>query len=322
QVRWLEMLELDHDNLQDALEWAQLTDDWSLLLRLTAGMAQFWSIRGYHSEGRQWIGIALERTQGITSLHRTRVLAGGAMLARARVDFVEGRRLLEECVDAQRRLGDEAGVALSIKDLGNLEVDQGNIEAAEDLYRQSLAEWRRLGDQQGIAQTLNNIGFITQIKGDQVEAMKMLDESLGIFRQLRDKQGIARALMNIAVSTRELGDFKRAVRLSRESLVLWRQLGDKWDVGDCLEDLAGELHELSLTYQAAVIYGGAEALRWAIGAPRPPVEQEAYERRVDAVHNVLGDALFSEAWARGSAMRMEEVIDYALHDDPKEVEGV
>ncbi|MGH2791336.1 MAG: NB-ARC domain-containing protein, partial [Actinomycetota bacterium] len=42
QVRWLEMLELDHDNLQDALEWAQLTDDWSLLLRLTAGMAQFW----------------------------------------------------------------------------------------------------------------------------------------------------------------------------------------------------------------------------------------------------------------------------------------
>ena len=321
QVRWLEILELDHDNFQDALEWAQETDDWSLLLRLTASMAQFWSIRGYHSEGRQWIGTALERTQGITSLHRTRVLAGGAMLARARVDFVEGRRLLEECVDAQRRLGDEAGVALSIKDLGNLEVDQGNIQAAEDLYRQSLAEWRRLGDQQGIAQTLNNIGFIMQIKGDQAEAMKMLDESLAIFRRLRDKQGIARALMNIAVSTRELGDFKRAVRLSRESLVLWRQLGDKWDVGDCLEDLAGELHELSLTYQAGVIYGGAEALRWAIGAPRPPVEQEAYERRVDAVHKVLGDALFSEAWARGSAMRMEEVIDYALHDDPREVEG-
>ena len=321
QVRWLETLELDHDNLQDALEWAQETDDWSLLLRLTASMAQFWSIRGYHSEGRQWIGIALERTQGITSLHRTRVLAGGAMLARARVDFVEGRRLLEECVEAQRKLGDEAGVALSIKDLGNLEVDQGNIEAAEDLYRQSLAEWRRLGDQQGVAQTLNNIGFITQIKGDQAEALKMLDESLAIFRQQRDKQGIARALMNIAVSTRELGDFKRAARLSRESLVLWRQLGDKWDVGDCLEDLAGVLHELSLTYQAGVIYGGAEALRWAIGAPRPPVEQKAYEDRVDAVHKVLGDALFSEAWARGSAMRVEEVIDYALHDDPREVEG-
>jgi len=321
QVRWLEILELDNDNFRDALEWAQRTDNWSLLLRLTAGMAQFWSIRGYHSEGRQWIGIALERTKGITSLHRTRVLAGGAMLARARVDFVEGRRLLEECIDAQRRLGDEAGVALSTKDLGNLEVDQGNIEAAEDLYRQSLAEWRRLENQQGVAQTLNNIGFITQIKGDQTEAMKMLDESLAIFRQLRDKQGIARALMNIAVSTRELGDFTRAVRLSRESLVLWRQLGDKWDVGDCLEDLAGELHELSLSYQAGVIYGGAEALRWAIGAPRPPVEQEAYERRVDAVHGVLGDALFSEAWARGSAMRMEEVIDYALHDDPREVEG-
>jgi len=36
------------------------------------------------------------------------------------------------------------------------------------------------------------------------------------------------------------------------------------------------------------------------------------------VHNALGDAAFSEGWARGSAMRMEEIIDYALHDDRRE----
>ncbi|MGH2750234.1 MAG: ATP-binding protein [Actinomycetota bacterium] len=319
QVRWLEALEFDHDNLQDALEYSKQVDDWGVLLRLTAAMSYFWSIRGYVSEGRLWTKIALERTHGIVSLQRTRVLAGGAMLARARVDYDEARRLLEECVEAQRQLGDEAGVAFSIKDLGNLEVDQGNIEGAEKLYRESLAEWRRLEDQQGIAQTVNNLGFIAQIKGDQREAMKLLDESLVIFRRLRDKQGIARSLMNIAVSTRELGDFERAARLSRESLVLWRQLGDKWDVADCLEDLAGVLHELGLQYQAAVVYGGAEALRWAIGAPRPPVEQETYEQRVKAVHGALGDALFSGAWARGSGMRMEEIIDYALHDDRREV---
>ncbi|HZK51472.1 MAG TPA: tetratricopeptide repeat protein [Actinomycetota bacterium] len=321
QVRWLEALEFDHDNLQDALEWSKRNDDWGVLLRLTAGMSYFWSIRGYVSEGRLWTKIALERTEGIISKHRARVLAGGAMLARARVDYEEARRLLEESIEAQRQLGDEAGVAFSIKDLGNLEVDQGNIEGAEKLYSESLAEWRRLEDREGIAQTLNNLGFIAQIKGDQTEAMKLLDESLVIFRQLRDKQGIARALMNIAVSTRELGDYERAVRLSRESLVLWRQLGDKWDVADCLEDLAGELHELGLHYQAAVLYGGAEALRWAIGAPRPPVEQDTYQRRVDEVHNALGDAGFSECWARGSGMRMEEVIDYALHDDRRRGAG-
>ncbi|MGI8940713.1 MAG: ATP-binding protein [Actinomycetota bacterium] len=318
QVHWLEMLELDHDNLQDALEWAQKTDEWTVLLQLTAAMSYFWSTRGYVSEGRRWIRLALEHTEGTVSIHRARVLAGGAMLARARVDFSEARRLLEECIEAQRQLGDEAGVAVSTKDLGNLEVDQGNLEAAEELYRESLEEWRRLGDQAGIAQTLNNLGFIAQIKGDQTEALSMLEESLVTFRGLRDKQGIARALMNIAVSTREVGDFERAVRLSRESLVLWRQLGDKWDVADCLEDLAGELHELDLHYQAAVLYGGAESLRWAIGAPRPPIEQGAYEERVNAVHKALGDAGFSEGWARGSAMRMEEVIDYSLHDDPRE----
>jgi predicted ATPase/class 3 adenylate cyclase len=319
QVRWLEALEFDHDNLQDALEWAKRNDDWGVLLRLTAGMSYFWSIRGYVSEGRMWTKIALERTEGIVSLHRARVLAGGAMLARARVDYAEARELLEECLEAQRQLGDEAGVAFSIKDLGNLEIDQGNVEGAEKLYRESLAEWRRLGIKEGIAQTLNNLGFIAQIKGDQEEAMNLLDESLVIFRQLRDKLGIARSLMNIAASTRELGDYERAVRLSRESLVMWRQLGDKWDVADCLEDLAGELHELGLSHQAAAIYGGAETLRWAIGAPRPPVEQETYEQRVNAVHNVLGDAAFSEGWARGGAMRMEEIIDYALHDDRREV---
>ena len=315
QVSWLEKMELDHDNLQDALLWAEDAADTSMLLSLTAAMSYFWSIRGYFSEGRHWVRTALDLTEGTTTIERARVMAGGAMLARARVDYDEARRLLTECLAVQRELGDEEGAALSIKDLGNIEVDQGNIERAEELYRESLEHWRRLDNEPGIAQTLNNLGFIAQIKGDQRAALGMLDESLVLFRKMRDKQGIARALMNIAVSTREMGDFERAARLSRESLVLWRQLGDKWDVADCLEDLAGELNELGLPYQATVIYGGAEALRWAIGAPRPPVEQEAYEGRVESVRESVGDALFGEAWAKGSGMRMEEIIDYALKDD-------
>jgi hypothetical protein len=53
-------------------------------------------------------------------------------------------------------------------------------------------------------------------------------------------------------------------------------------------------------------------LRWAIGAPRPPVEQEAYEARVQGLHEGLGGVAFADAWGRGSAMRMEEIIDFAL----------
>ncbi|MGH2736063.1 MAG: tetratricopeptide repeat protein, partial [Actinomycetota bacterium] len=317
QVEWVDRLEFEHDNLRSALAWAVENDEPEIELRLAGSLALFWSYRGYLSEGRRSIEDALKRSSGQRTPARARALSGAALLARARVDYDAARPLLEECLELERELGNRDGEASALKNLGNLELDQGRVDTGREFYEQSLTIWKDIGDTEGIAQTLNNLGFIAQVAGDQKRASTLLEEALALFRRLHDKQGVARALMNLGVTRRQLGDHARAATLARESLMLWRQLGDKWDVADCLEDLAAVVALLGQPTASATLYGGAEALRWAIGAPRPPVEQESYEARVEELHEGLGGVAFADAWGRGSAMRMEEIIDFALQAHEK-----
>src|ERR687889_1684888 len=54
QLEWLERLEAEHDNMRAALSWALERKDVELALRLGGALGWFWSVRGYHSEGRRW----------------------------------------------------------------------------------------------------------------------------------------------------------------------------------------------------------------------------------------------------------------------------
>ena len=58
---WIQRLEIEHDNYRACLDWAR-TGDPGLGLRLATLMSRFWTRRGYHSEGREWIETMLAAT--------------------------------------------------------------------------------------------------------------------------------------------------------------------------------------------------------------------------------------------------------------------
>jgi non-specific serine/threonine protein kinase len=63
----------------------------------------------------------------------------------------------------------------------------------------------------------------------------------------------------------------------------------------------------------AGLWGAAERLREAIGAPLPPNEQRRRERQVAVARAALGDdAAFDRAWQEGRAMTLEQAIAGAL----------
>ena len=59
QLEWLERLEAEHDNMRAALSWALERKEAEVALRLGGALWWFWSVRGYHSEGRRWLEAAL-----------------------------------------------------------------------------------------------------------------------------------------------------------------------------------------------------------------------------------------------------------------------
>jgi hypothetical protein len=56
------------------------------------------------------------------------------------------------------------------------------------------------------------------------------------------------------------------------------------------------------------LWGRAEALRDAIGAPLQPIERADYEQAVAAVRTLLGESAFVAAWTQGGAMTTEQVL--------------
>jgi len=68
QILWFERLEREHGNLRAALIWfleqGSERQSSELALRFSGALQRFWAIRGYVSEGRQWLKRALDERCG------------------------------------------------------------------------------------------------------------------------------------------------------------------------------------------------------------------------------------------------------------------
>ena len=312
QIEWLRLVELELDNMRAALRWAHEQPDPEIQLRLTGALGPFWAFRGHVNEGRRWVESALGRSTGHVTSLRASLLRAAANLARARGDYDQAKAVLEECLVLQRKAGDEAGLAGALKDLGNIHSDEGDIASARSLWESSLSYWRKLEKPVGIHMTLNNLGYLAQVEGRLEESIDRFEEALLIARSIDDTTGIARLLMNLGTAMREKGDISRAQELLEESLLLWSDLGAKWDIVDSFEELAVVHTEQDRAISAATLFGIADGLREAVGAPRAPLESDAYEKHLSRVRERIDDAAFESAWNDGRSMEMGQGVEFAL----------
>lgn len=304
QVRWLELLEREHDNLREALRGARATGDAALGLRLTVALWSFWYIRCHLSEGRRWlqefvamaagpdaapvraealVGLAVisyaqtDYAQADTAAAEAMsyALAPGASLAivlnirggvaRCRSDFARASALGEECVALTRSLGDPWGLVLSLHNLADVARLQGDLTRAVALAEESVALTRTLGDRWSAAQALLTRGLVARDRGDIDEAETFFLESLEIVRALGHTRDIALALAGLGYVARSRHDLARAQALFEESLSLLRPLGDKLRVADVLTAL-GDVRRALGGEQACDLYRESLFLCQAVGS--------------------------------------------------------
>ena len=79
-----------------------------------------------------------------------------------------------------------------------------------------------------------------------------------------------------------------------------------------LEGLAGVAAGQGDAARAAQLWGAAEALRAALGAPQSPTDRVKFARMVEAAQAQVGPAAWAQAWAAGRAMPVEQAITSAL----------
>lgn len=232
-----------------------------------------------------------------------------------RANYEAARPLLEESLKIFREVGAKRPGAMSLRALGFIALNQADYEAARSFLEESLRIFRELGDRQGIGYALGYLGLVALNQADYVAAHLLLEESLKILQELGSRGGIAWALHALGKAARLQGDNEQAAVFHRKALTLRGEVGDKKGITTCLEGLAGIACSLRRSARAVRLYGAAEALRRAIGAPLPSSEHPAHERDASTLQAELGENAFADAWAEGQAMTPEQAIEYALSDE-------
>ena len=168
--------------------------------------------------------------------------------------------------------GDRSGCAWSINQQGDIARAQDDMVAARALYQRALSAFREAADPWGTARSLTDLAYIDCAHGDHLAAHAACREALQIFAGLRHRRGIARALEASACLALARGHAERALKLA----------------------------------------AFAARLRQSIGAPLHQEEQCKFDRTLLPAWESLSQEQSKRAWAEGSAMSLENAIQYSL----------
>ena len=102
---------------------------------------------------------------------------------------------------------------------------QGDYAAAVENYTQSLKIDKELGNRAGIAESLHQLGSVHHDQGDYAAAVENYTQSLKIFKELGNRAGIATALHSLGSVHQDQGDYADAIENYRIAHSIFKQLG-------------------------------------------------------------------------------------------------
>ena len=168
---------------------------------------------------------ATEIAETLVGLSEVRSLQG---------DYEETEKLLREAIDIQRQiLGEEnLTVARSLDNLGMALLDQGRLDEAEPLLRDSLAMRRKVvpgGLHPDLDTGLNNLAYFLVESGEYEETEAILREALDMKQRLfgDSHPSVAVGLNNLAVVLHDVGNYEAAETNYLQALEIRRKVLDK-----------------------------------------------------------------------------------------------
>jgi tetratricopeptide (TPR) repeat protein len=146
------------------------------------------------------------------------VLLNWANVARSAGDTGRGRSLLDRALAHFERCESDRGCADAWGRLANVELADGNAEAAAELFGRVRALRTELGDRRGIALALVGLGRAAAASGAERRAERFLLDAADTFRRAGDRWGLASTLWRASELELERGRLEAAEQRLAEAL--------------------------------------------------------------------------------------------------------
>ena len=352
QMRWARKLDSERDNLRAALTWAAESGETEVGLRTAGALWRFWQMRAADVEGREHLDRLLTEGSGSPSIRafaqsRAAQLAyyqgdfeavhryveasvpvfselGDdinlwlsldvlTLTALAEGDANAARAVAEEVLEIALRMHNPTIEMYALAHLGAVLMVQRELDGAQRALEESVRRARELGNLRSVGHWTKALGGIAILRDDYPRARELFEQSLAIYRSLEDAWGILGSVSSLALVALEERHNETARRLLDESLELLRRSGYHYRVAKSLELLARLATAQNRDRRAARLYGAASASHESNGAGM--FEGEVWPDpapHIAHVRSVLGERVFDEEWAQGTAMTLDQSLTYAL----------
>ena len=158
---------------------------------------------------------------------------------------------LREALVLHELTADSYGLARTLSNLGIVEDRLGAIEDSTDHLRQALARYREIGDRYGTAAALTNLGNLHCQTGDYAEAVGVLTAAWELFDAVGDQAGAASALTNLGETYLHLGRYAEAAEHLSRALDSFLELGHRYGQASVLSNL-GLVHSRTGRHDEAI----------------------------------------------------------------------
>jgi hypothetical protein len=198
--------------------------------------------------------------------------------------------------------------------LAMVRLGEGDAASGCSLGAQAVTLARTAGDAFCLALALasHGVGLLALERYD--DARAALEESVLCGRGVGDAWAVALPLRNLAIIAYRQQDYRTARTLLQQSLHGLRAVREKWFLSRSMETLAEVMTAAGDEERAAHLFGAAETLREAVGAPVLAFYRADYEQALVRARTRLGNQRFESCWTWGRGLSPDEAVAYALDE--------
>jgi predicted ATPase/DNA-binding CsgD family transcriptional regulator len=260
-------------------------------------------------------------------------------------------RLATQALEVARPLGDYYAVGLATCHLALVKGFAGDIDGGLSLMEPVVRSVEGADHTVFIPRMGSVLGILHLWAGDPDAALEWFDRDVRTMDPVSpDNLVVARSLPGLVAALRHLGRRDEARGLVDRAIALARKLDVPHLVADALAqsgrltapddpDTAEDLHHQALALrvdhgmrtfmvddidalarlacraeshaEAARLIAAAEVARAEMGCPRPPIDRPEHEATVARLRAALGDDAFSDVWAEGASLSLDDAVAYA-----------
>jgi predicted ATPase len=272
QVKWVQRLAAEQDNLRAAMRWS-LTGSPEIGLRIATSLGRFWGRRGDWSEGRAWMGRLLTERADVPADLAGRAHHVTGMLALQQTDLDVATQHLTEALGLLRRSGNLDRTGEVLNNLAGLAIDNGDLGRARRLLEEALDTKKRAGSA-GLGMLIN-LGWLALEVDDRADGRAKFEAARRTATAEGDADSLAWCSLGLGVLAWLDEDLDAASAHFDDSVERWEVVESKPSlvygyVGQALArraggDVAGSAARAADAVECALDLGGGERYAFSLG---------------------------------------------------------